>query len=61
MPDYIRLFVKGDSFDSPTDIVKVFKGVTGLRMSRKCPDLESKLWRGVMWPPNCWSFICRDD
>jgi nitroreductase len=33
-------------------IVKIFKGVTGLRMSRKFPDLESKLWRGVMWSPS---------
>ncbi|MFZ0220739.1 MAG: transposase [Candidatus Nitrosopolaris sp.] len=28
------------------------KGVTGLRMSRKFPDLESKLWRGVMRSPS---------
>jgi putative transposase len=48
MPDHIHLFIEADPFDSPTNIVKIFKGVTGLRMSRKFPDLESKLWRGVM-------------
>jgi len=52
MPDHIHLFVEADPFDSPTNIVKVFKGVTGLRMSRKFPDLEYKLWRGVMWSPS---------
>jgi putative transposase len=43
MPDHIHLFVEADPF--PTNIVKVFKSVTGLRMSRKFPDLESKLCR----------------
>jgi putative transposase len=52
MPDHIHLFIEADPFDSPTNIVKIFKGVTGLRMSRKFPDLESKLWRGVMWSPS---------
>jgi len=52
MPDHIHLFVEADPFDSPTNIVMIFKGVTGLRMSRKFPDLESKLWRSVMWSPS---------
>jgi putative transposase len=52
MPDHIHLFIEADPFDSPTNIVKIFKGVTGLRMSRKFPDIESKLWRGVMWSPS---------
>ena len=52
MSDHIHLFVEADPFDSPTNIVKVFKGVIALRMSKKFPDLESKLWRGVMWSPS---------
>ena len=52
MPDHIHLFIEADPFDSPTNIVKIFKGDTGLRMSRKFPDIESKLWRGVMWSPS---------
>jgi len=52
MPDHIHLFIEADPFDSPTNKKwKIFKGVTGLRMSRKIPDIESKLWRGVMWSP----------
>jgi REP element-mobilizing transposase RayT len=34
IPDHIHLFIEADPFDSPTNIVKIFKGVTGLRMSR---------------------------
>ena len=52
MPYHRHLFIEADPFDSPTNIVKIFKGVTGLRMSRKFPGIESKLWRGVMWSPS---------
>ena len=52
MSDHIHLFIEADPFDSPTNIVKIFKGVTGLRMSRKFQDIESKLWHGVMWSPS---------
>jgi REP element-mobilizing transposase RayT len=39
MPDHIHLFIEADPFDSPTNMVKIFKGVTGLKMSRKLPDI----------------------
>jgi putative transposase len=52
MPDHIHLFIEAHLFDSSTNIVKILKGVTGLRISRKFPDIESKLWRGVMWSPS---------
>jgi putative transposase len=52
MPNHIYLFIEADPFDSPTNIVKIFKGVTGLMISRKFPYIESKLWRGVMWSPS---------
>ena len=48
MADHIHLFVETDPFNSPTNIVKIFKDVTGLRLSRKFPELESELWRGVL-------------
>ena len=31
---------QADPFDSPTNIVKIFKGVTGLRISTKSPEIE---------------------
>ena len=36
-----HLFIlEADPFDSPTNIVKIFKGVTGLRISTKSPEIE---------------------
>jgi putative transposase len=51
MPDHIHLFIEADPFDSP-NIVKIFKGVAGLGMSRKFADIVHKLWRGVIWSPS---------
>ena len=39
-------------FDSPTAIVKVFKGVTSVRLSERFPELKNELWLGVLWSPS---------
>ena len=52
MPDHIHLFIEANPFDSPTNIVKIFKGVTSLRMFKKFPQLHQELWRGVLWSPS---------
>jgi putative transposase len=52
MPDHIHLFLEANPFDSPTNIVKIFKGVTSYRMLKKYPELEEELWRGVLWSPS---------
>ena len=52
MPDHIHLFIKANPFDSPTNIVKIFKGVTSLRIFKKFPELRQELWRGVLWSPS---------
>ncbi|MEW5840908.1 IS200/IS605 family transposase [Nitrososphaera sp.] len=52
MPDHIHLFIEANPFDSPINIVKIFKGITGLRMFKKFPELEKQLWRGVLWSPS---------
>jgi putative transposase len=52
MPDHIHLFIEANPFDSPTNIVKIFKGVTSLRMFKKFPELREQLWRGVLWSPS---------
>jgi putative transposase len=51
MPDHIHLFIEANPFDSPTNIVKIFKGVISLRLFRKFPELQKELWRGVLWSP----------
>ncbi|MEW6604153.1 MAG: IS200/IS605 family transposase [Thermoproteota archaeon] len=52
MPDHIHLFIEANPFDSPMNIVKIFKGITGLRMFKKFPELQKQLWRGVLWSPS---------
>jgi len=52
MPDHLHLFVSAPSFDSPTDIVKVFKGVTALRLFKKFPELRNGYWKGKLWSPS---------
>jgi REP element-mobilizing transposase RayT len=48
MPDRSHIFIEANPFDSGTNIIKIFKGVTGLRMfnSRR---LLHQLCRGVLW------------
>jgi putative transposase len=51
MPDYIHLFISAPPFEAPTDIVKVFKGVTALRLFKKYPELREQFWKGKLWSP----------
>ena len=44
----MHLFIEANPFDSPTNIVKIFKGVTGLRVFKRFPELENELWRGIL-------------
>jgi putative transposase len=48
MPDHIHLFIEAKPFDAPTNIVKIFKGVTSLRLFKRFPKLHKQLWRGVL-------------
>jgi putative transposase len=52
MPDHLHLFVSAPPFDSPTEIVKVFKGVTALRLFKKFPELRNLFWKGKLWSPS---------
>lgn len=52
MPDHLHLFVSAPPFDSPTEIVKVFKGVTALRLFKKFPELRNQFWKGKLWSPS---------
>ena len=52
MPDHIHLFISAPPFESPTGIVKILKGVTGLRLFKKYPELKTKLWGGHIWSPS---------
>jgi len=42
MPEHIHLFISAPPFMSPTDIVKIMKGVTTKRVFQKFPELRKK-------------------
>jgi len=52
MPDHIHLFISTTPFEAPTSLVKVFKGVTALRLFKKFPELRDKYWKGKLWSPS---------
>ena len=52
MPDHIHLFVETNPFDSPVSMIKIFNGVTSLRLFKRFPELHKQLWRGVLWSPS---------
>lgn len=53
MPDHIHLFISAQPFVSPTDIVKVLKGVTAKRIFEKFPNLKKQeFWGSGLWSPS---------
>ena len=52
MPDHIHIFITTHPQYSPTAIVKVLKGVTGLRLFKKYPELKKEYWGGHIWSPS---------
>ena len=55
MPDHdIHLFVECNPFDSQISMIKIFKGVTSLRLFKHFPELSKQLWRGVLWSPSSY-------
>jgi putative transposase len=52
MPDHIHLFISTKPMFSPTAIVKVFKGVSGLQLFKQFPELKEEYWGGHIWSPS---------
>ena len=53
MPEHIHVFISALPFISPTDIVKVLKGVTLKRVFEKFPKLSKKQFLGNhLWSPS---------
>ncbi|MHA2299261.1 MAG: IS200/IS605 family transposase [Candidatus Hodarchaeales archaeon] len=52
--DHVHLFIGGDPFQLPCDIVKQFKGETGLKLFKNFPALRLHLWKGRLWSPSYW-------
>jgi len=49
MPDHIHLFISASPKESPLAIVKIIKGVSGLRLFKKYPELKKEYWGGHIW------------
>ena len=49
MPNHVHVFISAPPKDSPTGIVKVIKGVTGLRLFKDFPNLKKEYWGGHLW------------
>ena len=52
MPDHIHLFLSAPPQKAPSNIVKFFKGILGLRLFREFPELKKEFWGGHLWSPN---------
>jgi putative transposase len=49
MPDHIHIFLEANPSDLRTNVIKIFKGVTGLRVLKNFRQLLHQLCRGVLW------------
>lgn len=47
--DHIDLFISAHPKHSIGQIVKWIKGISGIKMFKRFPDLTSKLWKGKLW------------
>lgn len=52
MPDHIHLFLSAPPQKAPSNIVKFFKGILGLRLFREFPELKKEFWGGHIWSPS---------
>lgn len=56
MPDHIHLFITAHPKFSPSQIVKIFKGITAKELFEKFPVLRKRMYnRGHLWNP---SYYC---
>ncbi len=56
MPDHVHLFVTAHPKFSPSQIVKIFKGITAKELFEKFPQLRNRMYnRGHLWNP---SYYC---
>jgi len=47
--DHIDLFISAHPKHSIGQIVKWIKGISGIKLFKKFPDLTNKLWKGKLW------------
>lgn len=56
MPDHVHLFITAHPKFSPSQIVKIFKGITAKDLFEKFPTLRTRMYnKGHLWNP---SYYC---
>lgn len=55
MPDHVHLFITAHPKFSPSQIVKIFKGMTAKSLFEKFPELRNQMREGHLWNP---SYYC---
>jgi len=55
MPDHVHLFITAHPKYSPSQIVKIFKGITAKVLFETFPELRMQLRTGHLWNP---SYYC---
>lgn len=52
MPDHIHIFISAPPYDSPTNIIRVLKGVSARNLYKEFGDLKKGFRRGHIWSPS---------
>ena len=52
MPDHVHLFASTPPTVRPSDLVKVFKGVSARLLLKEFPQLVKRASRGTLWTPS---------
>ena len=47
--DHVHLFISAHPKYSIGQIVKWIKGISGIKLFKRFPDLTNKLWKGKLW------------
>jgi len=52
MPDHIHIFISSPPYDSPTNIIKVLKGVSARSLYQEFKELKNGFRKGHIWSPS---------
>lgn len=52
MADHVHLFVSAHPKFSPSQMTKIFKGITAKVLFEEFPELRLQAWRGHLWNPS---------
>ena len=47
--DHVHFLVQTVPSYSPSEVVKIIKGITGREIFKRCPEVKEYLWKGQFW------------